>query len=363
MTLRQTISRVAGSQLKQFLAYDLRRYLKTPVRKSLGTQISELSRIIRRYRCIPWHYFQLEQYRANYRRPPEDLIPPYRITRFQGRINQGSDDLVQDKISFEQMLAARQVETVHTLYLLTSDSLARLDNAEQRVTYEDFLGDLIERKIRQVFIKPARGWLGLACFSLAVGREGLMDGDRVLDEAELRSLIFGGHEFDRFLIQPHLTQHEDLQRINPGCTNTLRVNTYLTRDVGPAIVSAMFRCGVGDSPVDNVSRGGLAVGIDCSTGTLVGWGQARKSADYRDLSRHPDTGVRFDGLQIPYWSEAEQLVRRASKIFPSLPFMGWDLVVAPRGPLVLEANHKATTDNMQLLVDFYGTPLGDQILA
>jgi hypothetical protein len=41
---------------------------------------------------------------------------------------------------------------------------------------------------------------------------------------------------------------------------------------------------------------------------------------------------------VPDWPAIRDLALRAARSFPESPFIGWDLVVTPDGPVVLEAN-------------------------
>jgi hypothetical protein len=96
---------------------------------------------------------------------------------------------------------------------------------------------------------------------------------------------------------------------------------------------------VGRLVVDNFDRGGLAAPINFTTGTICGPAVKR---DIRlgiiSIDQHPDSGQEFKGFPIPMWSEAVDLARRAHKAFPSVYFIGWDIVVLQDGPILVEGN-------------------------
>lgn len=56
-------------------------------------------------------------------------------------------------------------------------------------------------------------------------------------------------------------------------------------------------------------------------------------------SVHPVTGVAIEGFQIPYWPETLALVREASERHPQNRSIGWDIVITPEGPGLIEGNH------------------------
>lgn len=54
--------------------------------------------------------------------------------------------------------------------------------------------------------------------------------------------------------------------------------------------------------------------------------------------RHPETGIVFDGFQIPYFNEVKNIIIKASALF-DLPLLGWDVAITPNGPVIIEVNH------------------------
>ena len=101
----------------------------------------------------------------------------------------------------------------------------------------------------------------------------------------------------------------------------------------------VIRVGAGRIAAANLTQGGLAAPIDRTTGTICG-----AAMYYHDLlgvafkDRHPDSGRRFSGFPIPMLEEAIALGLRAHQAFASLHFIGWDVAVAPEGPILIEGN-------------------------
>ena len=89
--------------------------------------------------------------------------------------------------------------------------------------------------------------------------------------------------------------------------------------------------------VDNVSQGGISATIDPETGKIRD-GLLITSGKELYISDHPDTGVRFTGLEIPYWQRVIDLCREAAKATPLQRFVGWDIAVGKSGPVIIEGN-------------------------
>lgn len=142
----------------------------------------------------------------------------------------------------------------------------------------------------------------------------------------------------RILIQECLQQHESIEKINPNCVNTIRIVTLADDNGNIGIFAAFLRLGVvKDSFVDNRAKGGLGVGINLETGKLREFGFAHDAFGAK-LSAHPLTDVIFKDYQLPYWNEVKELVINAHKQFYELESIGWDIVITPNGPVILEGN-------------------------
>ncbi len=135
-------------------------------------------------------------------------------------------------------------------------------------------------------------------------------------------------------IQRGIKQHEALSKINSSSVNTIRIITLLKKDE-TVVLSAILRMGVGDSKVDNSSSGGLTVGI-----TQDGKLKKTACAEKRKLiNEHPSSGVVFDGYEIPSFSEAVELVKKASRMVPHFRMVAWDVSILKDGtPVLIEAN-------------------------
>ena len=139
------------------------------------------------------------------------------------------------------------------------------------------------------------------------------------------------------MVESHIQQHPDLQALSPSGVNTVRIFTLIDEQGAYQVLGCRLRISV-DSPVDNLAAGNLAAPIDESTGIVDGPGV------YSDITRkpetvHPVTGISIEGFQVPHWHETLEMVEKASRLDPENRSIGWDVVITPDGPGLIEGNH------------------------
>lgn len=145
------------------------------------------------------------------------------------------------------------------------------------------------------------------------------------------------------VIEERMIQHEQMNRLNPHCINSVRVMTYTDRD-DVHILLATGRSGVDDGIVDNFGSGGVSFAIDWQTGVICADGIDQ---DLRRIATHPLTGTPFKGFAVPNWDKALDVVRRIARRAYTLPqcrWVGWDLAFLANGEVaVIEGNWRPGT--------------------
>ena len=139
------------------------------------------------------------------------------------------------------------------------------------------------------------------------------------------------------LVETFALQHPRLNELSPSAVNTVRIFTRLDEDDNCIILGCRLRISV-NSPVDNLAAGNLAAPIDEAIGVVNGPGV------YSDITKlsesvHPVTGIAIVGFQVPFWLETLAMVREASVLHPENRSIGWDIVITPEGPGLIEGNH------------------------
>jgi len=141
------------------------------------------------------------------------------------------------------------------------------------------------------------------------------------------------------VIQPRIATHPELADLALNALPTVRVVTILDEAGRPEVVSATFRfASVPEAAVDNMKAGGLIAAVDLETGVL---GPACRGYGGGDHAAHPVTGAAIVGRILPDWAAVKALALRAhAEAFADYALIGWDIAMAPDGPLLIEGNGK-----------------------
>jgi hypothetical protein len=140
-----------------------------------------------------------------------------------------------------------------------------------------------------------------------------------------------------YVLQARLHQHPFLNNIAPYTTNTIRVVTFRDRANEIHVHFSILRVGRRGNMADNWDRGGISIALDPTSGVL-GKGVLKPKYGTQWVEAHPDTGVRFVGLQMPFWNDVLDLCSRAAQVTPNLRSIGWDIALTPDGPVIVEGN-------------------------
>ncbi len=142
-----------------------------------------------------------------------------------------------------------------------------------------------------------------------------------------------------FLFQETIKQHQVLERLNPSCINTIRMDTFIDRDGNIEILSAYLRMSIKNAHADNHALGGCAVNVDLETGKLCAEGYVGVKQDLGvPLLSHPVTHVVFENFQVPCFEQAKESIIKAASYMPGLRLIGWDIGISESGPVLIEAN-------------------------
>lgn len=175
-----------------------------------------------------------------------------------------------------------------------------------------------------VIFKPSIG---------TVGGKGILFWNNSKETAnQLNELIDG---YKNVIIQEVVRQSDTLAQLHPSSLQTVRIMTLYTAGE-TSIVSVVLRMGRGNSQVDNVSAGGIAVGVDEK-------GALRKYAfdvNGNRFDKHPTTNVVFEGIQIPSFTECCDMVKSlAPRLGRTQRLISWDLSLDyMNNPVLIEAN-------------------------
>ena len=133
-----------------------------------------------------------------------------------------------------------------------------------------------------------------------------------------------------FIVQKKVVPHQAFSTLYPNSINTLRVVTYMMQDkirTAPIVM----RIGQGGGVVDNAHAGGMFIGVK-NDGELL----KEAFTEYQNrYTAHPDTGIVFEGYQIPCVPEIKKAAINLHENLPMFQFVSWDFTVDKDGNIVL----------------------------
>jgi hypothetical protein len=166
-----------------------------------------------------------------------------------------------------------------------------------------------------------------------------IDADQIDADSTFISELYNKVVTSGFLYQETIKQHPDLDRLNPSCLNTIRLDTFMDIEGNVEIMSGYMRLSTTSYHVDNMSSGGAGISVDTKTGRLRGRAiLILKVGGPGFLKEHPVTGVTFENFEIPHFQQAKELVIKAATLMPCLRLVGWDVAISESGPVLIEGN-------------------------
>lgn len=232
--------------------------------------------------------------------------------------------LTRDKFVFYQYCKSLGMPYPQTIGLVSKGEVSWYDG--ERMEFEPL--ESVLNKSFDAFCKEVNGESGKGAFNLKVVDGTLYDRDEKISLEELRKR-FGNATV---IIQEKLRNHSAIDAVYNKALNTIKLITFLNDDGTVDFFDSVMRFGAGGNFVDNASQGGIFVGIE-ENGTLqeVGYHEPgiKKNLVVPDI--HPDTGVKFGGMKIPYWDELLATAKRFHKFFYGIPSIGWDVAITPNG--------------------------------
>lgn len=313
--------------------------LKDPQRKSIASIFSDYAIYSLSNQRIAEQYFSKYLYRRG-NQNHDDYLVTHEVQEKCWNLN-SSDyvSILSNKYLFELFFSSHNLpvaksiaRNINTLFFLP-DRLVQITNSSGFAELlESFF--INHQDHRSIFIKKTAASAGGKNI-YKITPEDLRTGRQKLDNI-FNKIIESG-----YLFQYEIIQHDDINRLNPHCLNTLRMDTFTDKNNQTFIMSGYFRVGLNKSHVDNVSSGGAYLGVDITNGVLYSEAFSDftngKGVTYRI---HPENNMVFDGYRIPFYNEIMDLVLRAAQKVPRLKVIGWDVAIQPGGPVLIEGNEQ-----------------------
>ena len=136
-----------------------------------------------------------------------------------------------------------------------------------------------------------------------------------------------------FLVQEIVEQSDDIAFYNPSSLNTIRIETLLLNGKC-SVVFRMLRHGIQGMRLDNMSSGGLGIGIK-EDGTLL---YANSDIYFKKIDTHY-SGKKYSECKIPNLSIICETACRLHYNVSQVGFIGWDFALDKNNdPVLIEAN-------------------------
>lgn len=284
-------------------------------------KLMSLNKICTEY-IIPYYTFQRKINRLN------TVNPKY--GERNGRVN------TADKFYFYIFLEKFNLPTPKVLLYTKDKKILYADKKYHGAFESDNFEDEIKRFFANdmdVFAKPSGGQLGNGIFSLLIKNDEIYVNKKLTDINCLIKLITN----DDYLIQERVVQHPLMASFCSSTLNSIRLQTVMCENGEIIPFGAGLRIGREGSCVDNWAKGGVFVGIDMETGKL------RKKGFLKPMfgtscTEHPDTNIKFENFEIPFFKEALTLSLKLHKIMYRCHSVGWDIAITKDGPVFIEGN-------------------------
>ncbi len=137
------------------------------------------------------------------------------------------------------------------------------------------------------------------------------------------------------LLEEPVIQCDEMNKLNPSSVNTTRMVSVMNDKGEVTILTAFLRIGNGINHVDNFNSGGMTAKINVETGIVE---EDAVNKEGTVFEKHPTTGTVIKGFQMPFWNEAKELVKKAAKLSTHVRYVGWDVGMSVKGPVLIEGN-------------------------
>jgi hypothetical protein len=312
--------------------------IKDPDSKSVPIIFFEIFILFLNQKKFPRHYFSKYLFKKNITNIKDYYPEDFLYYKLKPVLNERAvRDVVENKLYFDFFYKQFNVPLPKIL-LYNHRNLFVKGNENFKINnVSDFkkeLSEIFEQNLAlgSIFIKRTYGSYG-GKEVFRISREQLSSQSDLLDDLYLNVIRTG------FLFQETVKQHPKLNMLNPSSLNTIRIDTFIDKEGNIDIISAYIRMSINNKHVDNISSGGCQVGISLQTGILKKDGYSGFSnVGTQVFTKHPITGVVFEGFEIPYFAEVKELIVKVAGYMPGLRLVGWDVAISESGPVLIEGN-------------------------
>lgn len=142
------------------------------------------------------------------------------------------------------------------------------------------------------------------------------------------------------VIEEDIIEYPELSKLHPKSLNTIRVIT-----LNQKIILAYLQIGVDDNITDSFNENNLIAPVNIDTG-LIDYSAVDKNKNTYD--RHPNSKENILWLTIPKWPRIKRFVENLAKETPELKYVGWNVCLNEKDPVLVSATATPRSDIYQL---------------
>ncbi|MEI6821632.1 MAG: sugar-transfer associated ATP-grasp domain-containing protein [Bacteroidota bacterium] len=332
--------------LTEIYEIDMERFNNCKERKD-PSQIKKEMNILQKYwGCKPLHYYYHDFYRKDCKVTIEEMkkfVPDYFIYNlFYPRSFKDYGILCEDKGLTYAILKGYNLSQPKMIFRFDDGKFYDEFNGPINGTIVDEL--INASKAEKLFVKPnlGMGGKGILIFNkkdqLFINEKGVK-----LEYNLLKKEVNEGS----YVVQEGMIQSEEMNKLYSHSANTYRMVTECVNGEAKLVFS-LLRMGSGGKQVDNASSGGLFIKIDPETGKMAEYAYTKYHTIHYE---HPDTKFVYKDAKFSNWEEVKDFVLIVATKFRDIKYLGWDIAVSDKGPVVIEINNGPS---LNLIQDCYG---------
>ncbi|WOF24510.1 sugar-transfer associated ATP-grasp domain-containing protein [Microbacterium betulae] len=255
------------------------------------------------------------------------------------------DVAFQDYVDYDFATLSRAERATFMTHPVSMQLAARYADPGHRVTFEDKIA--FNRRFDR-FLR--REWLVVEAGNVGAVRDFVERHGTIVAKVPVSHMGLGVHRYHaadvddwesfhrgllergELLLEELIVQHPDIAAVCPGTVNTTRITAF--NDGSEVHILAIAQKFGRGAVSDQMSFGGFYTMLD-DAGHAIGAGYDSHGHVHET---HPDTGFPIADFRLPFMPEVRAFVQQAARIVPQVQYVGWDVVVAPDGPVLVEGN-------------------------
>lgn len=136
------------------------------------------------------------------------------------------------------------------------------------------------------------------------------------------------------IVEEYICQDEAIGELYPKAVSVIRFYSVCSPQ-GTYLFAPVFTV-AHENDISNGCQDALTSLVDIRTGKVLT--DAVDQNEMVDYKVHPVTGKAFRGVQINYWEETVEMMRRVVPLAGKISNIGWDVAIGRDGPVLIEAN-------------------------